>query len=127
MSLEHQLSRRERQIMDVLHAKESATASEVRAALPDAPSNSAVRTLLRILEEKGHIKHHQEGARFVYVPRVSRESASQSALQRVVSTFFQGSASQAMAALLEKADTRISGEELKKLQKMIQQARKEGR
>jgi len=113
--------------MDVLHAKESATASEVRAALPDAPSNSAVRTLLRILEEKGHIKHHQEGARFVYVPRVSRESASQSALQRVVSTFFQGSASQAMAALLEKADTRISGEELKKLQKMIQQARKEGR
>ena len=127
MSLEHQLSRRERQIMDVLHAKESATASEVRAALPDAPSNSAVRTLLRILEEKGHIKHHQEGARFVYVPRVSRESASQSALQRVVSTFFQGSASRAMAALLEKADTRISGEELKKLQKMIQQARKEGR
>jgi predicted transcriptional regulator len=127
MSLEHQLSRRERQIMDVLHARESATASEVRAALPDAPSNSAVRTLLRILEEKGHIKHHQEGARFVYAPRVSRETASQSALQRVVSTFFQGSASQAMAALLENADTRISGDELKKLQKMINQARKEGR
>jgi predicted transcriptional regulator len=127
MSLEHQLSRRERQIMDVLHAKESATASEVRAALPDAPGNSAVRTLLRILEEKGHVKHHQEGARFVYVPRVSRETASQSALQRVVSTFFQGSASQAMAALLENADTRISGDELKKLQKMINQAKKEGR
>ena len=127
MSLEHQLSRRERQIMDVLHARESATASEVRAALPDAPSNSAVRTLLRILEEKGHIKHHQEGARFVYAPRVSRETASQSALQRVVSTFFQGSASQAMAALLENADTRISGDELKKLQKMFNQARKEGR
>jgi predicted transcriptional regulator len=127
MNLEHQLSRRERQIMDVLHTKESATASEVRAALSDAPSNSAVRTLLRILEEKGHIKHHQEGARFVYAPRVSRESASQSALQRVVSTFFQGSASQAMAALLENADTRISDHELKKLQKMIHQARKEGR
>lgn len=127
MSLEHQLSRRERQIMDVLHAKESATASEVRAALPDAPGNSAVRTLLRILEDKGHIKHHQEGARFVYAPRVSRATASQSALQRVVSTFFQGSASQAMAALLENADTRISDNELKKLQKMINQARKEGR
>jgi predicted transcriptional regulator len=127
MSLEHQLSRRERQIMDVLHTKESATASEVRAALPDAPGNSAVRTLLRILEEKGHIKHHQEGARFVYAPRASRETASQSALQRVVSTFFQGSASRAMAALLENADARISDEELKKLQKMIHQARKEGR
>jgi predicted transcriptional regulator len=127
MNLEHQLSRRERQIMDVLHTKESATASEVRAALSDAPSNSAVRTLLRILEEKGHIKHHQEGARFVYAPCMSRESASQSALQRVVSTFFQGSASQAMAALLENADTRISIDELKKLQKMIHQARKEGR
>jgi len=113
--------------MDVLHTKESATASEVRAALSDAPSNSAVRTLLRILEEKGHIKHHQEGARFVYAPCMSRESASQSALQRVVSTFFQGSASQAMAALLENADTRISIDELKKLQKMIHQARKEGR
>jgi predicted transcriptional regulator len=127
MSLEHQLSRRERQIMDVLHARESATASEVRAALPDAPGNSAVRTLLRILEDKGHIKHHQEGARFVYAPRVSRETASQSALQRVVSTFFQGSASQAMAALLENADTLISDDELKELQKMIHQARKEGR
>jgi BlaI family transcriptional regulator, penicillinase repressor len=127
MSLEHHLSRRERQIMDVLHTKQCATASEVRAALPDAPSNSAVRTLLRILEEKGHIKHHQEGARFVYESRVPLETARQSALQRVVSTFFQGSASQAMAALLENADTRISDEELRKLQKMISQAKKEGR
>jgi predicted transcriptional regulator len=127
MSLDHQLSRRERQIMDVLHTRQSATASEVCAALPDAPSNSAVRTLLRILEEKGHIKHHQEGARFVYVPRASRETARQSALQRVVSTFFQGSSSQAMAALLENADTRISDDELKKLKKMINQAKKEGR
>jgi len=127
MSLEHQLSRRERQIMDVLHAKESATASEVREALPDAPSNSAVRTLLRILEEKGHIKHHRQGARFVYVSRVSKGAASQSALRRVVATFFQGSASQAMAALLENVDTRLSDEELKKIQKMINQAKKEGR
>lgn len=127
MNLEHQLSRRERQIMDVLHAHGPATASEVGGALPDAPGNSAVRTLLRILEEKGHIKHHQEGARFVYAPCLSREAASQSALQRVVATFFQGSPSRAMAALLENADTRISGDELKKLQKMIHQAKKEGR
>ncbi len=127
MSLEHHLSRRERQIMDILHARQSATASEVRAALPDAPSNSAVRTFLRILEEKGHIKHHQDGARFVYAPRVSPKAARQSALQRVVSTFFQGSTSQAMAALLENSDTRMSDEEWKNLQKLINQARKEGR
>ncbi len=127
MSLEQQLSRRERQIMDVLHARGSATASEVGAALADAPGNSAVRTFLRILEEKGHVKHHRDGARYVYAPRVSREAASQSALQRVVSTFFQGSASQAVAALLENSDTRLSDGELKRLQKMINQARKEGR
>lgn len=79
------------------------------------------------MEEKGHVKHHRDGARYVYAPRVSREAASQSALQRVVSTFFQGSASQAVAALLENSDTRLSDGELKRLQKMINQARKEGR
>ena len=127
MSNERHLSRRERQIMDVLHAKESATAAEVRAALPDPPGYSAVRALLRILEEKGHARHREEGARYVYLPRASKQAASRSALKRVVATFFQGSVSQAMAALLEKADTELSNTELNQLEQIIKQARKEGR
>jgi predicted transcriptional regulator len=127
MNSEQHLSRRERQIMDVLHTKESATAAEVRAALPDPPGYSAVRALLRILEEKGHARHREEGARYVYLPRVSKQAASRSALKRVVATFFQGSISQAMAALLEKADTELSDAELKQLEQIIKQARKDGR
>jgi len=127
MSTEQHLSRRERQIMDVLHAQQQATAAEVLTALPDPPSYSAVRALLRILEEKGHLKHRQEGARYVYLPRVSRAAASRSALKRVVSIFFQGSVPQAMAALLETGDTRLSDAEWNKLQQMIKQAKKEGR
>ena len=124
---DHQLSRRERQIMDVLHASRRATAAEVLAGLPDPPSYSAVRALLRILEEKGYAKHLREGARYVYLPRVSRQAASRSALKRIVSTFFQGSVTQAMAALLETSDTELPEAELNKLQKLINQAKKEGR
>lgn len=113
--------------MDVLHAKESAAAAEVRAALPNPPGYSAVRALLRILEEKGHVKHRQDGPRYVYLPCVSRASASRSALKRLVSTFFQGSATQAMAALLEAHDTQLSDAELNQLQQLIKQAKKEGR
>jgi len=127
MSDEAHLSRRERQIMDALHQRGRATAAEVQAALPEAPSYSAVRALLRILEEKGHIKHRREGARYVYLPRRSRIAARRSALKRVVSTFFQGSVTQAMAALLETADTQLPDSELHKLQQIIEQARKEGR
>jgi BlaI family transcriptional regulator, penicillinase repressor len=127
MNSEASLSRRERQIMDALHQRGRASAAEVQAALPDAPGYSAVRALLRILEEKGHIKHRREGARYVYLPRGSRETARRSALKRVVSTFFQGSVSQAMAALLETADTQFPDSELTKLQQLIAQARKEGR
>ena len=127
MSREHQLSRRERQIMDVLHEKEAAAAAEIRAALPDPPSYSSVRALLRILEDKGHIKHREDGARYVYLPCVSRETASKSALKRLVATFFQGSATQAMAALLEAHDTQLSDTELNQLQQLIKQAKKEGR
>lgn len=127
MNADHHLSRRERQIMDVLHARAQATAAEVLAALPDPPSYSAVRALLRILEEKGHVKHHRDGARYVYLPRVSKEAARKSALRRVVSTFFQGSVTQAMAALLESSDAEISDSELEKLQQIIKQAKKEGR
>ena len=126
-SAEPQHSRRERQIMDVLHERARATAAEVQAALPDAPSYSAVRALLRILEDKGHVKHCQEGARYVYLPRISRESASRSALKHVVSTFFQGSAKQAMAAILESGDLRLSETEADELRQLIQQAKKEGR
>jgi BlaI family transcriptional regulator, penicillinase repressor len=126
MKAEHHLSRRERQIMDILHAGGSATAAEVRAALPDPPSYSAVRALLRILEEKEHIRHRQEGARYIYLPRASKETASRSALRRVVETFFQGSVKQAMAALLENADTELSDADLNKLQGIIKQAQKKG-
>lgn len=127
MSAEADLSRRERQIMDVLHQRGRATAAEVQAALPDPPSYSAVRALLRILEAKGHIKHLKTGARYVYQPRVSRETARRSALKRLVSTFFAGSVTQTVAALLENADTRLSESELRELEQMIEQARKEGR
>lgn len=127
MSAEDQLSRRERQIMDALHQRRRATAAEVLAALPEPPGYSAVRALLRILEEKGHVRHVREGARYVYLPRASRETARRSALKRVVATFFQGSVAQAMAALLETADTRLSDSELHDLQQTIEQTRKEGR
>ena len=127
MSNEAHLSRRERQIMDVLHQRRRASAAEVLAALPDAPGYSAVRALLRILEDKGHVKHRREGARYVYLPRAKRETARRSALKRVVSTFFQGSVTQAMAALLETADATLSDSELRALREMIDQARKEGR
>src|SRR6516225_5448173 len=124
---ESHLSRRERQIMDVLHARGRATAAQVQAALPNPPSYSAVRALLRILEEKGHVKHATEGTRYIYLARTSRQAATRAALKRVVSTFFGGSVSQAMAALLQDSDTRLSEEELEKVDRLIQQARKEGR
>jgi len=127
MNVEQHLSRRERQIMDVLHAKSQATAAEVLAAMPAPPGYSAVRALLRILEEKGHVRHRRDGARFVYVQRTSPEDARRSALKRVVSTFFQGSVAQTMAVLLETADTELSDTELTRLQQLIKKARKEGR
>lgn len=119
-------SRRERQIMDALHARGRATAAEIQAALPDAPSYSAIRALLRILEEKGHLKHVEESGRYVYLPSVSRETASRSALRRVVATFFQGSVKQAMAALLEGGDAKLSETEAKQLEELIRKAKKEG-
>lgn len=127
MNVEQHLSRRERQIMDVLHAKGRATAAEVLAALPAPPGYSAVRALLRILEGKGHLRHRREGARYVYVPRTSPKVARRSALKRLVATFFQGLVAQAMAALLETADTGLSDAELNKLEELVKKARKEGR
>lgn len=113
--------------MDVLHTRGEATAAEVLAGLPQPPSYSAVRALLRILEEKGHVKHRRDGTRYVYVPCASRETARRSALRRVVSTFFQGSVTGAVAALLNAEDTELSDEDLNKLQRMIKQAKKEDR
>jgi predicted transcriptional regulator len=122
-----QLSRRERQIMEVLHARGQASAAEVQGALPDAPSYSTVRALLRILEEKGHVKHRREGLRYVHLPTQGRARASRSALRRVVRTFFGGSAPLAVAALLESKETELSPAEIDRLQEIINQARKEGR
>ncbi len=121
-----QLSRRERQIMEILHARGQATAEEVKSALPDAPSYSAVRALLRILEEKGHVKHRRQGLRYVHLPTEAKVRASRSALRRVVRTFFGGSAPLAVAALLEASDTELSPKEIDQLQTIIDQARKEG-
>src|SRR4051812_39343265 len=127
MSGPQELTKRERQIMDVLHARREAVAREVWREMPDPPSYSAVRALLRILEDKGHVRHREEGNRYVYIPRVSREKASRSALRRVVATFFGGSHRQAIAALLDDADAEMSDQDLKKLHNIINQAKKEGR
>lgn len=119
------LSRRERQILDILYAKGGATSADVLAALPDPPSYSAVRALLRILEDKGHARHETQGTRYVYLPMVPRERARRSALSRIVKTFFDGSAAQAAAALVDSGS--ISDEELARLSSLIDRARKEGR
>ena len=122
-----QLSRRERQILDILYQQGRATAAEVRASLPDPPGYSAVRAMLRVLEQKGHVRHQEQGLRYVFVPTVPRETARRSALRHLLDTFFHGSAEQAVAALLDASDSRLSDEELDRLQQVIEKARKEGR
>jgi predicted transcriptional regulator len=120
------LSRRERQIMDILYARGEGSASDVHAALPDAPSRTAVRTLLRILEEKGHLQHRQEGLAYVYQPSRPRGPAGQSALRRVLHTFFDGSLEKAVAAHLGDPASDLSAEELTRLAELINQARTRG-
>src|SRR3954470_1199160 len=120
-----QLSRRERQIMDVIYRRGRATAAEVLEDLPDPPSYSAVRALLRLLEEKGHVRHEHDGPRYVYSPTVNRDRARRSALKHVVRTFFDGSATDAVAALLD--GDAIDHSELDRLSALIEQARTEGR
>lgn len=109
--------------MEVLHRTGKATAAEVRAAMQDAPSDSAVRTTLRILEEKGHIRHQEDGARYVYSPVVSRQAARRSALRSMLTTFFNGSPAEAMAALLDETSRQLSDEELNRLEKLVRKAR----
>ena len=121
------LARRERQIMDLIYRLGRASAAEVHADLPDSPSYSTVRALLRVLETKGHLKHEVDGPRYVYVPTVTRERARQSALRQVVNTFFDGSSAAAAAALLDLSDTPLDQTELKRLAALVAQAKKEGR
>jgi predicted transcriptional regulator len=118
-----QLSRREREIMDVLYRRGMSTAAEIRGEMADPPSYSTVRTLLRVLLEKGHLKHKQEGPRYVYSPTVSAKQAKKIAMKRMLSTFFDGSAEKAMATLIDISSSQLSGEELDHLAQMIQHAK----
>jgi predicted transcriptional regulator len=120
------LTRRERQIMDVLYRRNRATAAEVMADLPGEPNYSTVRTQLRVLEDKGHVRHEEEGLRYVYVPAVPRHAARKSALKHLVETFFDGSAEQVVAAVLGGEASRLSDEDLERIGELIDKARKEG-
>jgi BlaI family transcriptional regulator, penicillinase repressor len=121
------LSRRERQIMDILYQRGKSSATEVREAMPDAPSYSAVRAMLRVLEDKGHVRHQAEGLKYVYLPTVTREKAKRSAVKHLLDTFFHDSPEQVVAALLDVSSTRMTQEELNRMADMIDKARKEGR
>jgi BlaI family penicillinase repressor len=119
------LSRRERQIMDIIYRRGPVTAADVRQALPKPPSYSAVRAMLRVLEAKGHIKHHEDNLRYVYLPTVPRERARHSALEHLIDTFFDGSREQVVARLIDSSVAKLSYEELDRLSKLIEKAKKE--
>jgi predicted transcriptional regulator len=121
------LSRRERQIMDAIYQMGEATAQDVLDRLPEPPSYSAVRALLRILEDKGHVRHRRDGQRYVYAPMVPRDRARVSALRQLVRTFFDGSPGAAAAALLDLSRDDLTDAELAKLETLVERARKEGR
>ncbi len=121
------LSRRERQIMEILYPRGKASASEIREAMDDAPSYSAVRAVLRVLEEKGHVKHQAEELKYVYIPTVNRDKAKRSAVKHVLETFFDGSPKQIVAALLDVSTERLTREELDQMAEMIEKARREGK
>jgi BlaI family penicillinase repressor len=124
LNKQHTLTRRERQIMDILISRGRASASEVQQAMADAPGYSAVRATLRIMENKGHIRHEQQGASYFYLPKIAPERAKRSALRHMLDTFFNGSPEQVMAALL---DGKPSPEELDRIAAMIESARLQGR
>src|SRR5256712_14218824 len=119
------LTRRERQIMDILYRRGRAAASDVMEELPGGPSYSTVRTQLRVLEEKGHVRHEEEGLRYVYVPAVPRHAARKSALRHLVNTFFDGSAEKVVAALLGGDASRLSEDQLKRVADLVARARQE--
>ena len=120
------LTRRERQIMDILFRRGRATAAEVMEELPGEPSYSTVRTQLRVLEEKGHARHEEDGVRFIYMPAVARHAARKSALRHLVETFYDGSSEKAVAALLGGEGSKLSDEQLDRIADLIAKARKEG-
>ena len=122
---EPELSRRERQIMDLVYRFEEATAEQIRAHLPNAPGNASVRVMLRILEEKGFLQHRREGRRFVYHPTIPAEQASTSATKRLIETFFEGSMSKAVVAMLSMSSSELSQEELDALVQSINNAQQE--
>jgi BlaI family transcriptional regulator, penicillinase repressor len=117
------LTRRERQIMEIIYGRGRATAGEIHRELPDRPSYSTVRTLLRVLEEKGYLRHEYDGPRYVYSPCISAENAQRSAIEQLLRTFFNNSAANAMAALLDMSSANLSEIELKRLARLIQQAK----
>jgi BlaI family transcriptional regulator, penicillinase repressor len=121
------LSKRERQIMDYLYQAGRATASEVLDALPDPPGYSAVRTTLRILEQKGHVRHEEEGRAYVYMPVIRKDAARKRALAHLLKTFFDNSTEQAVAALVDLAGPKTSAAEMDRIARIIDEAKKEGR
>ncbi|HEX3757720.1 MAG TPA: BlaI/MecI/CopY family transcriptional regulator [Kofleriaceae bacterium] len=121
------LTRREREIMDILHRRGRATAHEVLEDLAEPPSYSAVRTFLRLLEERGHVRHEQEGPRYVYMPIVARRDAQRSAVAHLVYTFFDGSVEDAVATLVESSKPKLSPKELDRIASLVAKAKKEGR
>ena len=121
------LTRREREIMDILHRRGRATAHEVMDDLADPPSYSAVRTFLRLLEERGHARHEQDGPRYVYTPTVARREAQRSAITHLVDTFFDGSVENAVATLVESSKPKLSAQELDRIAALVAKAKKEGR
>lgn len=121
------LSRREREVMDVLYRRGEATAGEVLDELSEPPTYSAVRSILRILKSKGHVTYRADGARYVYAPAVAQDRASRAAVDHLVETFFSGSAARAMAALLRREDLDLSEAQLRKLTRAIRQSEREGR
>ncbi|HEX7960010.1 MAG TPA: BlaI/MecI/CopY family transcriptional regulator [Terriglobales bacterium] len=125
--IHNELGRRERQIMDVIYRLGRASVAEVRENVPDPPTYSAVRAMLGFLEDKGYLRHERDGMKYVYLPTVDAKHAGRSALQHMVKTFFNGSAAQAAAALIEMNDTQLSTEEIKRLSDLIKKARQEGR
>jgi predicted transcriptional regulator len=120
------LTRRERQIMDVIYRHGAASVADVRAEMPDPPSYSAVRAMLRLLEEKGHVRHKKDGARYVYQPIMPRQKARRFALKSLLSTFFDNSAEQAVAALLDMSANKLNDDDLKRLSRLIDDARLRG-
>ena len=121
------LSRRERQIMEIVYQRGKASASDIRDAMDDAPSYSAVRALLRVLENKGHVKHESDGLKYVYVPVVNRDKAKRSAVKQLLDTFFSDSPDQIVAALLDVSAKRLTREELDRMTAMIEKAKREGK